>query len=160
MTNKPKKHQGSDSTSPYPVSSLSPSFDLVDLAKQISEADAMVNTRVSAKLKVIADQIKALQAEAREALEEAQQDQQLHNAACNFKRIPGKIYHLYKKPDGQIYFSMVSPEDWGGNAPHEYVNSYQLENDLSWTPVDKLGQTDNSKELINRLLLEKGLFSD
>ena len=90
MSDKPKKHKGSDSTSPYPVSSLSPNFELVDLAKQISEADAMINTRVSAKLKVIADQIKALQQEAKSALEEAQLDQQLHNAACNFKRIPGK----------------------------------------------------------------------
>ena len=68
MTDKPRKHTGSDSTSPYPVSSLSPSFELVDLAKQISEADAMINTRVSAKLRVIADQIRALQAEAKMAV--------------------------------------------------------------------------------------------
>lgn len=160
MSNKPTKHRGADSTSPYPVSSLSPNFELVDLAKQISEADAMINTRVSAKLKLIADQIKSLQAEAKTALEQAQQDQQLHNAACNFKRIPGKIYHLYQKQKGKTYFSMISPDDWGGKAPHAYINSYQLENDLSWTPVDKLGEVDDSRELVNKLLLEKGLFSD
>ena len=150
-------HQGTDSTSPYPVSRLAPQVELVDLARQISEADAMVNARVSAKLKVIADQIKSLQAEARSVLEEAQLDQDLHRAECNFKRIPGKIYHLYQKTNGKTYFSMLSPDDWQGRSPHEYINSYRLENDMSWLPVERLDEKDDSRELVNRLLLEKGL---
>ncbi len=150
-------HPGSDNTSPYPVSRLAPQVELVDLAKQIADADAMVNTRVSAKLQVIADQIRSLQKEALAVLEDAKQDQQLHRAACNFKRIPGKLYHLYRKPNGDIYFSMLAPGDWHGNAPHEYINSFRLENDMSWTPLDKLGDEDDSRELVNRLLLHKGL---
>ncbi|HEY9052625.1 MAG TPA: DUF2452 domain-containing protein [Gammaproteobacteria bacterium] len=161
MSNKNKhsgdNHQGAENTSPYPVSRLAPQVELVDLAKQIAEADAMVNTRVSAKLKVIADQIRSLQKEALMALEEAKQDQQLHHAECNFKRIPGKLYHLYRKSNGKTYFSMLSPDDWNGNAPHEYLNSYRLENDMSWTPLEKLGDEDDSRELVNRLLLHKGL---
>ena len=156
-SNKSGKHEGPSRTSPYPVSRLAPAVELVDLAKQITQADAMVNTRVSAKLKVIADQIKSLQAEARSVLEEAQQDQHLHHAECNFKRMPGKLYHLYKKSNGSTYFSMLSPDDWGGVAPHEYMNSYRLENDLSWTPSERLDDEDNSAELVQRLLLEKGL---
>lgn len=161
-TNKPankhtgNNHQGEDCTAPYPVSRLAPQVELVDLAKQIADADAMVNTRVSAKLKVIADQIKTLQIEARAALEEAKLDQDLHRAECNFKRIPGKIYHLYQKSDGKTYFSMLSPDDWNGVAPHEYINSYRLEADMSWLPLDRLDEKDDSRELVNRLLLEKG----
>lgn len=151
------KHQGGDRSSPYPVSRLAPQVELVDLARQISEADSMVNNRVSAKLKVIADQIKALQTEARAVLEEARQDQDLHHAECQFKRIPGRLYHLYKKSDGKRYFSMLSPDDWNGQSPHTYVNSYRLENDMSWTPLEKLDEDDDSRDLINRLLLETGL---
>jgi hypothetical protein len=150
-------HQGSDRSSPYPVSRLAPEVELVDLARQISEADSMVNNRVSAKLRVIADQIRALQTEARTVLEEARQDQDLHHAECQFKRIPGRLYHLYKKSDGKRYFSMLSPDDWKGQSPHTYVNSYRLENDMSWTPLEKLDEDDDSRELINRLLLETGL---
>ena len=119
----------------------------------------MINTRVSAKLKLIAEQIKSLQQEARQALEEAQQDQELHRAECQFKRIPGKIYHLYKKPNGATYFSMLSPDDWHGTSPHEYVNSYRLENDMSWVLIDihdldkaneeKLRDQDEIRELVN-----------
>lgn len=128
-------HQGTGITSPYPVSRLAPQFELVDLARQISEADAKINIRVSAKIRVIADQIKALQAQAQAVLEDAQKDHQLHQAECHFSRNPGKIYHLYKKPQGQIYFSMLSLDDWQGNPPHLFIASYRLENDMSWTLV-------------------------
>jgi len=92
-------------------------------------------------------------------LESAQKDQELHRAECNFKRIPGRIYHLYRKTSSRSYFSMLSPDDWGAAPPHEYVDSYKLENDLSWTPVDQLAEQDDSRELIDRLLLEKGFKS-
>ena len=150
-------HQGSDSTSSYPVSRLAPQVELVDLAHQIATADATVNIRVSAKLKVIADQIKALQSEAKSILADAQQDQNLHRSGCNFKRIPGKIYHLYQKAENKSYFSMLSPDDWKGKPPHQYINSFRLEYDMSWTPAEKMHEEDDSSELINKLLLEQGL---
>ena len=152
-----KNHSGGDRSSPYPVSRLAPQVELVDLAKQIAEADAMVNHRVSAKLKVIADQIRALQGEARNILDAARDDQALHRAECNFKRIPGKLYHLYEKEEGRTYFSMLSPDDWKGACPHRYLNTYRLENDMSWTPAEQLDQEDDSRELVNRLLLDNGL---
>lgn len=133
-----KNHRGSASTSPYPVSRLAPNMELVQIAEQIAESGVVLNTRVNAKMQVIAKQIRMLQDEARKVLEEAQQDMQLHQAACNFKRQPGKIYHLYRKSDGSLYFSMLSPADWRGAMPHEYAGSYRLENDMGWTPVEEL----------------------
>lgn len=149
-------HQGPDHAAPYPVSRLAPAIELVDLAKEIAHADNMVNTRASAKLKVIADQIKALQAEARAALEEAHRDQELHRAQCNFKRIPGKIYHLYRKADKTRYFSMLSPEDWRSAPPHAYEGSYRLENDMSWTPADQVDAPDDTRDIVYKLLNDKG----
>lgn len=163
MTDDSKKyqgpaHEGADRSSPYPVSRLAPSMELVDLAKQIGEADAMLNTRVSAKLKVIADQVKALQAEARAILEETQRDQDLHRVQCNFKRQPGRIYHLYSRADGSRYFSMLSPEEWRGSPPHDFVGSYRLEADMSWTPADALDEPDDTRAMVQRLLESKGLI--
>ena len=145
-------HSGMDHSAPYPVSRMAPAIELVDLARQISEADRMVNTRVSAKLKVIADQIKSLQREARAVLEEARQDLELHNAQCSFKRIPGRIYHLYQRDDGTRYFSMLSPQDWNASPPHSFMGSYRLENDLSWTPEDSFDTPDDTRRLVAHLL--------
>ncbi len=154
---KGKRHQGPDSTSPYPVERGAPAFSLVDTAQEIEKADEMVHARVSGKLKVIADQIKALQAEAEGILNTAQQDMELHQAKCNFRRQPGKIYHLYEKADGTLYFSMLSPEDWKGDPPDPFRGSYRLEPDYSWTPAEEVDKPDDTRALVNRLLEDRGL---
>lgn len=154
----PTRHSGSDNSAPYPVSRLAPAIELVDLAKQISEADHAIANQTSGKLQLIADQIKTLQNEAKRILDEAQENQALHRAACQFPRKPGHIYHLYEKSDGSQLFSMLSPEEWNNNPPHQFVGSYKLEADMSWTPVADLDKQDDAAELIRQLLNEQGLL--
>lgn len=149
----PALHQGADNSSPYPVSRLAPGFGLVDLAREIEQADQIVSGRLGAQLHVIAEQVKSLQAQARDILEQAQADQRLHHARCAFRRIPGHIYHLYEELDGSHAFSMLSPDDWGGSPPKPFVGSYRLENDMSWTPAESItGQEDDSRQMVARLL--------
>ncbi len=130
----------STSTTPYPLSRLSPAIDLVDLARQVALADQVIASHTDARIKVIADQIRGLQEEARRILLQAKHDQDLHRTTCHFKRQPGNIYHLYERGDGGRYFSMLSPQEWG-NPPHLYIGSYRLEIDQSWSLMDK-GQRD------------------
>ena len=153
----PQLHDGTDHSSAYPVSRLAPGFGLVDLAREIEQADQMVSSRLGAQLQVIADQVKALQAQAREILEQARADQRLHRARCGFRRIPGHVYHLYEDADGSLAFSMLSPDDWHGHPPKPFVGSYRLEADMSWTPADAVGdQQDDSRQLVARLLAATG----
>lgn len=148
-------HRGSDNSAPYPVSRMAPAVELVDMAREIASADNMLTTVAHSKLKVIAEQMKALQQEAQHILQATRRDQQLHRAQCNFQRIPGRVYHLYCKADGRRYFSMLSPEEWGGPVPHRYEGSYRLENDMSWTPAEAMDQPDDTRVLIDRLLDEQ-----
>ncbi len=154
---KGERHEGPEHSSPYPVERMAPAFNLVDLAQEIEKADQMVSSRVNSKLEVIAEQIKALRSQAEMILEQGQRDLDLNNAQCNFVRQPGKIYHLYARPTGQLYFSMLSPEDWRGDPPHTFKGSYKLEGDYSWTPVEQTDQPDESRALVERLLSDKGL---
>jgi hypothetical protein len=128
-------HPGPAHSSPYPVSRLAPVHDLVDTARQIAEADQIIGTVVHGKLSVIAEQIRALQAQARQIMAQAQQHAVLHRARCSFQKRVGHTYHLYERPDGTSYFSMLGPDDWGGRTPHAFVGSYRLEADMSWTPA-------------------------
>ncbi|MDH5180908.1 MAG: DUF2452 domain-containing protein [Gammaproteobacteria bacterium] len=154
----PEKHQGADHSAPYPVSRLAPTMELVDLAQQISTAAQAIANQTSGKLRLIADQIKALQAEAHRILDEAKQHQTLHRATCHFPRKAGHTYHLYEKADGTRYFSMLSPTEWGGRPPHRFVGSYRLESDMSWTPADQLDKQNDSAEMVRQLLDDKGLL--
>lgn len=147
-----ENHTASDNSAPYPVSRMAPATELVDLAREIAEADRMLGNVVHGKLAVIATQMKALQQQAHALLERSARDQRLHRARCNFKRQPGKIYHLYSKGDESLYFSMLSPAEWGGEPPHTFIGSYRLESDMSWTPVEEIGKEEPSVQLLNALL--------
>lgn len=126
------RHEGEAHAAPYPLSRLAPPHDLVDVARQIQQADAMLGAVVHNKLQVIADQIRSLQHKAHEILDMARRDAELHRAVCHFLKRPGKVYHLYERPDGTLYFSMLSPADWNEVPPHSFRGSYRLLPDMSW----------------------------
>ncbi|MEM6993698.1 MAG: DUF2452 domain-containing protein [Myxococcota bacterium] len=131
------RHAGSNAVvpahaSPYPVSRLAPAHDLVDMAREIAEADNMLGTVAHAKLELIAEQIRDLQDKARAVLQVAADNAALHRARCNFRRRVGQTYHLYQRDGGAQYFSLLAPADWNDAPPHTYVGSYRLEPDMSW----------------------------
>ncbi len=148
---KDSRHHGPDSTSPYPVSRLAPAFELVDIAREIQRADAMLSEVVGSKLELIAGQIRALQEQARAILEKAEVDAALHRATCRFQKRAGQVYHLYERIDGRSYISMLSPEDWG-DPPHRHVGSYRLEADMSWTAASDIAGRDQARAFLKPLL--------
>ena len=77
-------------------------------------------------------QIQHLQEQAKEVMAQAAFDQKLHRAECRFKRIAGHCYHLYERDSGELYFSMLSPNDWKQTPPNTYLGGYQLQADMSW----------------------------
>jgi hypothetical protein len=147
-----KTHEGPQSTAPYPLSRLAPPHDLVSMAEQIQAADTMLSATVGAELEAIARQIRALQEQAAEALTRAQRDAELHRVACRLRKRPGQTYHLYRHPEGHVYFSMLSPADWGGAPPHAFEGSYRLEADMRWTPAGEIDAFDRERGALRRLI--------
>jgi len=134
-------------SSPYPISRLSAPFAPLDQSAALEEASRFLGTVAHAKLKLIQQQIAQLQTEARNIISAAAEDMRLHTAACSFSKIPGQTYHLYHRGpfEEDNYFSMLSPEEWG-IPPHEYIGSYKLESDLSWSKV--VSVDPDSKDVI------------
>ena len=118
-------------------------FDLVELAGEIQTADKFTRATAGSKLSVIAEQVRFLQEQATKILEQAQRDKEINHMACNFKRIPGKLYYIYRQKfhmqkhgEGKPYMSMISPEV-------KNLNSYFLFHVcLSFRPY--IGHTSNS----------------
>merc|ERR1712183_134722 len=126
-------------------------FDLVELAGEIQTADKFTRATAGSKLSVIAEQVRFLQEQARKILEEAQRDKEINHMACNFKRIPGTLYHIYKRKNGQQYMSLISPEEWGADGP-PFVAAYKLEHDMSWTPQENVEAKENENASIDKIL--------
>jgi alkylation response protein AidB-like acyl-CoA dehydrogenase len=129
-------YRGPQNAAPYPLSRLSAPITLVDAAREIEHADQWIASTASARLSQIAAQMQALRAQAEAVLQKAREDAELHRAEARFTRLPGKTYHLYERADGSRYWSMLSPEEWGGTPPHAFVASYRLEADRSFSRVD------------------------
>jgi hypothetical protein len=133
---------GAGYASPYPVSRLGAPVSLVDAARMIEAASAQVAMRTNAQLEVIVEQMRALQARARDIVEQAARDVELIHVECRFRRVAGRIYHLYERPDGHRYFSMLSPAERGSTG---FVASYRYEHDQSWTRLDEIEARDRRR---------------
>ncbi|CAI4221986.1 unnamed protein product [Auanema sp. JU1783] len=119
------------------------SDDLVALASQISFSRDLVKGRACDRLRSIAQQMEQLHVAAKQVLSEAARDEELHRVACNMQKVPGRVYHLYGRPMAEKYFSMLSPEEWGSDdKASEYLGSFRLEYDRSWTPLEDVEKRD------------------
>lgn len=118
--------------SPYPVSRLAPGMELVELAKEIGEADDALTRQATAQLRLLAEQIEQLRARARKILVQTRENQELHRAQCSFSKKAGQSYHLYKKEDDTLVFSMIGPDEWTAEPPYAFVGTYRLEADKTW----------------------------
>lgn len=124
--------------------------DIVELAMEIQRADNFVYASACNKLQVIAKQVRFLKEQARKVLNETKDNTELHHTACNFVKVPGSTYHLYMRPNNQKYFSMLSPEEW--NSPHEFLGSFRLEMDQSWTAIAEIERKNSELAFINKCL--------
>jgi hypothetical protein len=131
-------------SSPYPVSRLGATVSLVDTARAIEAASANIARRTNAQLEVIVEQMRVLQERAREIVEQAARDIDLVHVECRFRRVPGRIYHLYERPDGGRYFSMLAPEEHGF-AHVGFLGSFRFEHDESWTRLDDVEERDRRR---------------
>merc|ERR1712154_397649 len=112
----------------------------VELAANIQTADQFTRATAGSKLTVIAEQVRFLQQQAKNVLEEANLNKELHHIACNFKKEPGAKY-----------MSMISPQEWGENCP-VFDAAYKLEHDMTLTPYDKIERRSNDEEIIDKIL--------
>ena len=140
MKYKGQNHQGPKHSSPYPVSRLAPAMDLVELAKEVAKTDDLLTLQAAGKLRLLAEQIEALQNKAKDILTETRWNQELHSVQCMVKKRVGEIYHLYRRPDESLMFSIISPGEWGRTLDRsglKFVGSFRLEHDKTFTHLQK-----------------------
>uniref|UniRef100_A0A0N4V282 DUF2452 domain-containing protein n=1 Tax=Enterobius vermicularis TaxID=51028 RepID=A0A0N4V282_ENTVE len=131
------------------------SRDIVDLAKKVQEAHDFVQNRAYSRLSTIAEQIQFLKLQAEKVLADAERDEELHNVPCNFQKVPGSVYYLYLNSNGNRFFSMISPKEWGSLREHEYLGAFRLEADRSWTPEDEFERRAHEFNILKDALHDK-----
>lgn len=132
--------------------------DLENLIVALKDSNEHVKNIALNKLDVIGEQIKFLQNQAKEILEEAARNSELHKVPCNFVKVPGTIYHLYQRPqNGEKIWSMLSPEEFGPSCKNTYLGSYRMESDKSFTSVESLDEYAHKRGFAESLIRSKNL---
>ena len=91
------------------------------------------NSNNYAKLKILFKQLESIKNEINEVINESIEADNLQNIDCSFKKIPGNTYHLYKKSDDNLVFSMLHPKEW--NTTSTYIGSYFYDFDLTFRKI-------------------------
>lgn len=126
--------------------------DLERLIETLKQSETHVKATAYNKLSVIGEQIKFLQKQAHEILKNASQDSELHKIPCNFVKVPGQLYHLYERPSGDKFWSMISPEEFGASNKNEHLGSFRMEVDRSFTRADQLQEYSENRKFADTLM--------
>lgn len=122
--------------SSIPTRTSDPKISIVDQAKEIEKASEILNLKVNSKLEVILKQIRFLQEEAKKIINEAYNDIELHKVKCSFEKRPDETIYLYKDHNRELFFSRISPQEWGEIIDYEYLGAYKMRIDRSFEKIE------------------------
>lgn len=57
----------------------------------------------------------------------------IYNSKFSFEPIMGKTYHLYKKENGDVWLSLIAPNECSWN----YVGTFRLNSDKTWERIEQ-----------------------
>lgn len=97
-----------------------PNLELLEQDKIIKAVQR--NSNNYSKLKILFKQMQNIKNEIEEVIKESVETENLEKIKCNFKKIPGKNYFLYQKPNNEFFFSMLSPKEW--NSKNLFICEY------------------------------------
>ncbi|VDN10419.1 unnamed protein product [Dibothriocephalus latus] len=131
---------------------ISSSADLVELAVAVQNACDAMNATTNTKLREVVEQMLVLKERAIKILQDAKLNTELHSAACNLVKKPGKLYYFYEKPrTGEKILSLISPEEWGGRCPYSFFGAYRLQADQTWTAPENSKREQEVDTIVARL---------
>jgi len=73
-----------------------------------------------------------LNKEFQKLIDEYNCNQLVYSSQFNFEPVIGEIYHLYSKKNGDIFLSLISPNEW----KQKYVASFRLDSNNKWEKYD------------------------
>ena len=91
------------------------------------------NSNNYSKLKVLFKQMDNIKKEIEEIVKESVETEELEKVNCNFKKIAGKNYFLYQRPNNELFFSILSPKEW--NTKNLFINEYFYDYDHTFQKV-------------------------
>ena len=121
---KPDSFAENKAIMPYGDHVGAPSIQATDLTAYKNEKLIKTNQYFQTRY----DEIKE---EYRKLLEAYEWNKLVYNSEFRFEPIKGKVYYLYQKEEGNLFLSLIGPDEWN----QIYVGSFKLDSDDKWKKV-------------------------
>ena len=106
----------------YPTELGSFNFSPINTSAFMVDSTSKVKKYYNSKLKEIENEYNSI-------VSEIIINERLYSAKCTIDLTPGDSYHLYKKPDGSEFISILSPDDW---SIFEHIGEFEFLTDRRW----------------------------
>ena len=121
---KPDNVADSPGLLPYASNVGAPAIKVEDISAWKSVNAIKVNKQLETKFN-------ELKAEYKKLVEEYRWNELVYNAKFAFEPVIGQTYHLYVGKDGNIFLSMINPNEW----KYECVGSFTLDSNNKWNRI-------------------------
>ncbi len=109
---------------PYATSTGSPVITTLDTVAWKNRSIHKINSKVEAKYL-------ELKVEYKKMMEEFEYNKLIFDATFTFEPIIGKIYHLYKRKNGDSFLSIIAPKECNFN----FLGSFYLNAEQIWEKI-------------------------
>ena len=109
---------------PYGTNISAPAIKVEDTTAWKAINTIKVNHQLQKRFNELKEEYKKL-------VEEYKWNELVYNAKFAFEPVIGKTYHLYVGRDGNIFLSMVNPNEWN----YECVGSFSLDSNNKWNKL-------------------------
>lgn len=106
---------------PYATSFTAPSIKANNLVNWKQQNIQNVNAQFS----TLFDEVKSMYSK---LIEEYRYNELIYNSKFSFQPIVGNVYYLYKRKNGELFLSILSPKECNFN----YVGTFKLNSDKIW----------------------------
>lgn len=109
---------------PYGSDLAAPSINLDNVSGWKQTQALEVNKLFSTKYEEIRKQLLVL-------YNEVKWNEYVYSSEIRFTPIVNEIYYLYRREDGTVFMSLISPEEWD----HEFVGATRIDSHNKWIKV-------------------------
>jgi len=109
---------------PYGTNVSAPAIVLDDVGAFKERGVNKVQKTFSAKYKELVDEYNFL-------VDEVKLNNLIYNSNYSFEPVIGEVYHLYIRPNGNYFLSLISPQEWN----MEHVVSVRLNSEHKWVSI-------------------------
>ncbi|MCX6190340.1 MAG: DUF2452 domain-containing protein [Bacteroidetes bacterium] len=131
-------YTGLASFAPIPLSVSSPAIRPEDRKLIKAQAVEAMHLKAQQQIDLLKRQAALIMEQARELEDRVLISQQIYEATMRFSPTMGMTYHIYKRHDGEVILSLVSPAEWGQRFPFKhFVATVKLLGDHTWDILQK-----------------------